>query len=192
MQPEVGVSLHNYAPLEHRSVLELGCGYMTQAPKVLRHGGSYTGLDANLATIEQNRTLLPRASFVHGRAEVASSLLDGHHFDLFVSIYGALQFGNASRVLGEARRLAAPHASLIISARHPSLHADDADLDRGRPPELRLYTVSTRPKQLLRMNVSDKTGWMELFESYGWRIVRYAELPTSETPDTSIYILEAG
>lgn len=179
------VRLREVVRVDDKSVLELGCGARPQAAECIEASHRYVGLDINPEATRAAQHAVPEGRYVTGAAEDVQKLFN-ERFDVFLSIFGALQFGNARQILESARSIATCEATLVMSARSPLLHRPHELVDLARAPQLRPYTVGVGTQHTLWMNISDQQGWTALLEATGWVLIDHREVPSDLGP-TDVY-----
>lgn len=192
MLPDQWAPLNAFVDVADKAVLEVGCGMLTQASEVLHYGGQYTGVDQRRDVILYNLSQGNHGRYILGPAEKVSRLLARCRFSVILSIYGALQFGNAPKILREVRRVSVPNTELLMAGRHPVLQREIIGVDQNDIPSLREYMVGRSSEQVIRMNIAYREGWERIMRECGWTPIAYDELADSSGPISLIIRARIG
>jgi SAM-dependent methyltransferase len=144
-------------PWEGRRLLDVGCGTGQWLMAAAEHGAIPVGIDISQVAIDACRKALPAAELHCGPAETLP--YGDSRFD-FVSCLGSLEhFLDMERALQEMARVAQPGATLLFLVPNAGF----------LPRRLGIFRGTWQAE--IREDVRTLTGWRQLFESAGLRVI---------------------
>ena len=167
------------------TVLDIGCGEGWLARRLFTEGRRVTGFDGSAPLIGHAIELGQGSFLVAGyEAFVHDPYLVGRDFDVAVANF-SLFVEDVSPVLAAARRVVAPHGTLLIQTVHPS--PEDADgwrVERYEP-------LAPLPFTPMPWYFRTLPSWLSTLERAGWPSVQVREPTDPRTGAPASLILMA-
>ncbi|WP_025273202.1 class I SAM-dependent methyltransferase [Haloglycomyces albus] len=115
--PGIGPGVEILGNIENLDVLELGCGDGSNLIALSRHGAKCVGVDFAAEQVNRAKQHIGVGSIHWVKSEAADFLTEQPNYcwDFIVSIFGALEFSNPSRILPQVRRVLKPGGALVFT-----------------------------------------------------------------------------
>ncbi len=170
--PDTGPSERILEPYRSARVIELGCGDGSNAAYLATMGAEVTGIDFSPIRCRQNVSRWRGVSNLVFKLVAAESLhraFPPQSFDIALSIFGALQFGDVPDVLRSVRHVLVPDGRLIFSVR--ALEMDEESLD-AREVQRRdfVFRIPDRLESRISMWRGTIPAWVCEVEKQGFSV----------------------
>ncbi len=108
------LALAVFAPIEHASILDVGCGGGQLARRLSDAGADVSGVDASEAAVSLARQSVPTARFEHAVAEALPFLDASFDHAIFLNSLHHVDSDSMDKALYEALRVIKPGGSLLV------------------------------------------------------------------------------
>jgi SAM-dependent methyltransferase len=180
-------------PVEGTDVLELGCGAARWAAALARRGAQVAGLDISLPQLRHAARLVAQAEPVPGQpalvaADAQALPFAAGSFDLVLSDYGGMSWGDPYHTVPEVARVLRPGGQLAFCTNTPLFAMCWDSADRTLTAALRRAYFGLHTRQVSASAVDYVLGygaWIALLGSHGLVVEKLIEEPPPLAAETT-------
>lgn len=175
-------------PVAGRDVLELGCGAARWSSSLAKRGARAVGVDISQAQLLAARRREPGGRHLLALADAQALPFNARSFDLVLSDYGGMSWGDPYRAVPEVARVLRPGGQLAFCTNSPffAMCWDSEERTLGpvlRRPYFGLHTRRVAPTAV--DFVLPYGEWIRLFRSHGMVVEALIEEPPAPNAVTT-------